>query len=296
MGLWSAFFVVRRYEQAQRLAWLLGAMWLFLAILGLARRHWGERGGRWRKVVDFAVSWVGQSASQEILFFVLPFWIRSTTWNSANALFTGLLLVLAATVVVDRVYQRILSRIRWAMLHKSLVQFAALAFFIPVATGLHTLVALALAGALAGLVAALALGSGRWWMVFPVGPMAGALLATAMSDWIAPVPLRVEHGVFATAVVDRVPSDTVSTCRRGAMLWAWTPVFAPLGMNDSLVHSWHRDGRKLSEVRLEIQGGRKGGFRTWSASSKACAEPGTAELEVRTRSGQLVGRMSIPVR
>lgn len=296
MGLWSAFFVVRRYDQAQRLAWLLGAMWLFLGLLALVRRKLPEQPSRGQRIGAFVLAWVAQSASQEILFFVLPFWIRSTTWTSRNAIFTALLVALAATVVVDPIYQWILARLRVAMLHKALVQFAALAFLVPVATGLHTLAALALAGALAGVVAAMALKAGRPWAALPLGAIAGALCAVGASGWIAPVPLRLEHGVFASGVVQRNPSDTLSVCPRGRTLWAWTPVFAPAGMRDSLVHAWSRDGRELSQTRLEVQGGRKSGFRTWSVSSRAAAEPGEVTLEIRTVDGQIVGRMSISVK
>ncbi|HNY30640.1 MAG TPA: DUF5924 family protein [Fibrobacteria bacterium] len=295
-GLWSAFFIVRRYEQAQRLAWLLGAMWLFIAGLAFARSRLGDESARRKQIVVFAATWAAQSASQEIMFFVLPFWIRSTTWNSPNALFTAILILLAVTVLVDPIYQRILQRMRLAVFHKSLIQFAALAFLVPVATGMHTLHALALAGGLAGSAAGLALGASRRWVSFSLGAFAGAAGAVAMSGWIAPVPLRVEHGVFASGVVHRMPRDTLVVCRSGRDLWAWTPVFAPSGMRDSVVHSWWRDGRKLSEVRLALQGGRSAGFRTWSVSGKAAAEPGAVVLEVRTIPGQIVGRMSIPVR
>jgi hypothetical protein len=296
MGLWSAFFVVRRYEQAQRLAWLLGAMWLFLGLLALLRRKLPDQPSRWQRIVAFVLAWVEQSASQEILFFVLPFWIRSTTWNSPNAVFTVLLIALAGTTVFDPLYLWILARLRLAMLHKSLVQFAALAFLVPVATGIHTLAALALAGGLAGLVSGFAFGSRRPWPGPAMGTFAGALLAVAGSSWIAPVPMRLERGVFTSGISQREPVDTLRTCPPGRTIWAWTPVFAPRGMRDSLVHAWHRDGHELSQTRLVVQGGRMGGFRTWSASGRAAAQPGWASLEVRTTAGQIVGRMSIPVK
>lgn len=296
MGLWSAFFVVRRYEQAQRLAWLLGAMWVFLALLAITRKEIRRSDARWKRILAFVLAWVGQSASQEILFFVLPFWIRSTTWSSPNAAFTVLLIGLAATVVVDPCYQWILKHLRLAMIHKSLVQFSALAFLVPVITGLRTLGALGLAGALAGSVAALATRFHRPWVAIPLGGLAGSLVAVAASPWIAPVPMRLEHAVFSTGVSQRAPLDTITSGLRGRPLWAWTSVFAPAGLRDSLIHAWTRDGRNLSEVRLAIQGGRAGGFRTWSSSARAASESGNVRVEVRTISGQVVGRMMIPVK
>ncbi len=294
IGLWSAFFVVRRYEQARRVGWLLGAAWIVLGLLALVRvRVHQDR--KWKRVAEFCLAWLAQSASQEIMFFVLPFWIRSTTWTSRNAPFTALLLLLCATVVVDPVYRWILRDIRLAAIHKSLVQFAALAFLVPVFTGAHTLEALALAGALAGGISALAGQFKRPWIAIPSGVFLGASITVAAAGWIAPVPLRIEDGVFCSGVSRRLPVDTIHSAVRGRELWAYTPIFAPAGLRDTLVHSWSRDGRKLATVHLPLQGGRVEGFRTWSSSALAGTGPGEVSVETLTGSGQIIGRMTISV-
>ena len=294
MGLWSAFFVVRRYEQARRVAWLLGAAWVVLGLLALVRAAIPDD-RKWKGKVDFGLVWIAQSASQEILFFVVPFWIRSTTWTSRNAPFTAALLLLCATVLVDPVYQWIVRDLRAAVVHKSLVQFTALAFLVPVFTGTHTLEALALAGALAGGIATTASRLGRPWVAIPTGIFLGAALATAAAPWIAPVPLRVEGGVFCSGVARRLPTDTLRSCPRGRELWAYTPVFAPAGLSDTLTQSWSRDGRELARVHLPLSGGRAEGYRTWSSSALAGSRPGEVSLETSLGSGQIVGRMTIPV-
>jgi hypothetical protein len=295
-GLWSAFFVARRYEQARRVAWLLGAAWLALALVALLRRdRRGEKRRRWAKGAEFALSWAGQSASQEILFFVLPFWVRSTTWGSRNALFTSLLLLLGVTVLVDAVYARIQSSVRAAVLHKSMVQFAALAFLVPTLSGAHTSEALALAGAISGGTASLSGRSGRPWLACAAGVFLGAALPVLAESWIAPVPLRVEHAVFSSKVAGRAPVDTLRSAPRGRELWAWTPVFAPAGLRDTLLHRWERDGREVATVRLPLRGGRKEGFRTWSSSALAASARGEVALTTLTADGQIVGRMTISV-
>jgi len=83
--------------------------------------------------------------------------------------------------------------------------------------------------------------------------------------------------------------------KRGIELWAFTPVFAPSGLSDTLVHAWSRDGRECARVRLPLLGGRAKGFRVWSSSALAAAGRGTASVETFTGEGQLVGRMTIPV-
>jgi len=48
-------------------------------------------------------------------------------------------------------------------------------------------------------------------------------------------------------------------------------------------------------VRLPLQGGRAGGFRTWSSSSLAGSRSGKVSVETLLESGQIVGRMTISV-
>ena len=295
MGLWSAFGVARRYEQARRIAWLLGAAWIIILLLAVVRRTLSREDAPWKRHLEYALRWVGQSASQEIMFFVLPFWVRSTTWNSRNALFTIVLLALGVTVLVDAIYVRVQRRIRLLMLHKSLVQFSALAFLVPTLTGAHTTEALALAGAVSGGIAGLAGRFRRPWITGAVGVFLGASLPLLASSWIAPVPLRVEHGVFASGVVDRNPSDTLHQARRGAELWAWTPIFAPAGFHDTLVQEWTRDGRPIRSAHLPLRGGRKQGFRTWSSSARAASATRSLAVETLTPDGQIVGRQTIEV-
>jgi len=294
-GAWSAFFVVRRYSQARRVAWLLGTIWIVLGLLALVRSALRKNDRKWMRVLEISLTWIGQGASQEILFFVLPFWIRSTTWTSRNAPFTVLLLLLCGTVVVVPVYNWFLRDIRAAAIHNSLVQFAALAFLVPTLSGVHTLESLALAGALAGGISGIAGRFRRPWITLPVGVFAGASLAIAAAPWIAPVPLRIEGGVFCSAISARLPSDTLVRARRGRELWAFTPVFAPSGLRDTLVHTWSRDGRQAAQVRLPLLGGRARGYRVWSSSALAASGSGKVSVETSTGGGQLVGRMTISV-
>jgi hypothetical protein len=298
-GLWNAFGVVRHYEQARWVAWMLAGAWLVFAALAWIRWRAQARGGAGRRteIVIYLFSWASQSLSQEILFFVLPFWIRSTTWSSHNAPFTVLLLLLAASTLYDPLYmERIAGRTRLLLVHKALVAFAGLAFVVPVLMGAHTLRALALAGGLAGLATAFAVRTRRTIAVPVLGACAGAVLAVGMSDWIAPVPLRIEHGVFSRGVRGKCPVDTLRSAQPGSELWAWTPVFAPSGLTDTVFHVWSRDGRELARIPLPLHGGRKEGFRIWSSSRRAAASAGDVELEVVTAGGQLVGAMTISVR
>ena len=298
LGIWSAFGVVRRYDQARRVAWLLAGIWLaFGAMVWLRRfvRH-REVAPKWVSGMSFALAWIAQSMSQEILFFVLPFWIRSTTWTSVNAPFTVLLIVLAGATVFDPVYQgKIAPRTHWRLVHKALVAFAGLAFVVPALLGAHTIAALAIAGGLAGMATTFAIPTQRKVNLALLGAFVGASMAVIFCGWIAPVPLRVEKGVITSGVRDRLPVDSLSRSPIGRELWAWTPVFAPSGLNDTLVHAWSRDGRELARVPLVLHGGRKEGFRTWSSSRGVASQAGKVRVDVSTSGGQLVGRMTVSV-
>src|SRR5690606_41946808 len=57
-----------------------------------------------------------QMIHQEGLFFVLPFLYTATTWNSGQALFTGLVGAAALIALVDPLYFRWLSTRRWVFL------------------------------------------------------------------------------------------------------------------------------------------------------------------------------------
>lgn len=296
-GLWSAFGVVRHYEQARRVAWCLALTWLCVGALALVRRALAARPESvWRRRVEWCLTWATQSLGQEILFFVLPFWVRSTTWGSVNSWFTGMLLCLGATVLVDPVYRWFSRHTRLLVLHKSLVQFSALAFLFPVLAASHTLAALAWAGGASGAVASFGRKGSRPWRSVPAGALVGALLALVLSDWIAPVPLRISGSAVCSSVVGRNPSDTLGSVPRGMPIVVWTRIFAPSGLRDTVVHAWSRDGIGILRVPLVLQGTPGSGFRTWSSSRTASARPGRVEVEVLTRQGQLVGRTGFEVR
>ena len=53
---------------------------------------------------------------QESLFFVLPFFFVTTTWNSGQLVFTGLLAAAGLVSIVDPLYYKWLAPRRWLFL------------------------------------------------------------------------------------------------------------------------------------------------------------------------------------
>jgi hypothetical protein len=79
---------------------------------------------------------------------------------------------------------------------------------------------------------------------------------------------------------------------------AFTPVAAPAALHQAIEHRWRHEGRVVSTVRLAtpVQGGRPGGFRTYSRKADFAADAyGRWSVDVVTASGQLIGRLRFRV-
>ena len=65
-GLWNAFGVVRHYEQARWVAWMLAGLWIVFGALAWIRRRAKAAGetGRRTEIVLYLFSWASQSLSQ----------------------------------------------------------------------------------------------------------------------------------------------------------------------------------------------------------------------------------------
>jgi hypothetical protein len=138
----------------------------------------------------------------------------------------------------------------------------------------------------AGLVAVLAIGGA--WLARPAVP---------------PAPVSLVRPTMARAVVDLAPVDPVSRVTLAELhawggLAAFTPVAAPAALRQPIEHRWRHEGRVVSTVLLPtpVQGGRLGGFRTYSRKSDFPSEArGRWSVDVVTAAGQLIGRVRFRV-
>jgi hypothetical protein len=118
---------------------------------------------------------------------------------------------------------------------------------------------------------------------------------------LPPVPLFIAARTMAWAV-DGDSLEPVSGAiqadelrRRG--LIAYTAIYAPAGLQQSVRHVWRQDGHVVDDVRLSpVRGGRREGFRTYSRKTSFPADPsGRWVVDVLTGSDQLVGRLRFTV-
>lgn len=81
---------------------------------------------------------------------------------------------------------------------------------------------------------------------------------------------------------------------QGAPIYAFSSIFSPKNLNLKIIHEWQHNGFEghwinVSAIELPVVGGRDGGFRTYSARTNL--EPGKWRVNIKTQSGQTIGRL-----
>ena len=305
----ASFFLVERHEASARiiaLLMLLGWLWLVLepVLSGVLARRFGLR------LPPALLRYATQMIHQESLFFTLPFFLASTSWNSGQALFTGGLIVAALVVLIDPIYYQRLAPRRWLFLtFHTLTLFVVLLVALPlilhVPTGRSYELALALAVVLAFPSLLGSITVPRWWRGLLV---VGLMLMLAGVGWLArlwvpPATLRLTEVAIATVIDDdnRAPRnrlveiDAAQLVERG--LYAYTAIKAPLGLQERIEHVWIHEGRELDRIALDIRGGREEGYRAWTSKKNFPPAPGGRwQVRVLTGDGRMIGTLRFRVR
>lgn len=301
MGLGSYFLIQRHAALAQWLTALMLVGWVALLFEGLLcrllARYLGER------VPQILVRYAAQALHQETLFFVLPFFLATTTWLSMQSLFTGLLIVCAAASTIDPIYYDVVAPRRWLFFgFHALTLFAALLTGGPIFLSLNTGDSIALAS-VAMAVCALpsfndVIQARHWgrWLLMAVLSIALGLGAWQARFWIPPATLTVQQMAITPTLntSTREPGSdmgTISVSQLGSGLYAFSAIKAPRGLHQGVFHVWSHDGQVVHRVALHIQGGsREGGYRSWSHIKWFGDKPvGEWRVAVVTDDGQLIG-------
>ncbi|HQZ01225.1 MAG TPA: DUF5924 family protein [Thauera sp.] len=305
----ASFFLVERHEGFARviaLAMLLGWVWLVLerALSELLTERFGLR------LPPGLLRYATQMIHQESLFFALPFFLASTSWNSGQAVFTGCLIVAALVALTDPIYYKRLAPRRWLFLtYHTLTLFAVLLVAMPLILHLPTARSYELALGIAVLLAFPSLlGSitlPRWWRGVLV---VGLMLALGGVGWLArlwvpPATLRLTEVALATVIddVSRAPDnrlveiDAAQLAEHG--LFAYTAIQAPLGLQERIQHVWMHEGREIDRITLDIHGGRAEGYRAWTRKQNFPPAPGGRwQVRVLTGDEQMIGTLRFRVR
>ncbi|ALI01581.1 DUF2914 domain-containing protein [Pseudomonas sp. FW306-02-F02-AA] len=304
-GVCSFILVDRQQSLATWIATIMLVSWLWLMLENSLTELFTKVFKR--EIPQPLLRYATQMIHQESLFFVLPFFFITTTWNSGQLVFTGLLGAAALVSITDPLYYKWLAPRRWLFLAMhTLTLFAALLTALPIILNLTTAQSFKLALGTAMLLSFPSLAS-----IFPIRTIRGALSVLSITlaigcagwllrSWVPPATLWMTQVAISTQLQDRTPGDShneVSVAQlRPDGLYAYTAINAPRGLDERIYHVWQFNGQEVDRIALDIHGGRKEGYRAWSHKQNFPGNPaGDWQVRVLTEDGQVIGVLRFEV-
>ncbi|HEY7883617.1 MAG TPA: DUF5924 family protein [Cellvibrionaceae bacterium] len=306
-GIASFALVERKPILAQIIVVLMLATWVWLMLENTLRRNALRLLNL--NIPRPALQFVTQMVHQESLFFVLPFFFFTLTWNSGQLVFMALLTCAALVSVVDPLYYNHLAKRQWLYMgFHSLTLFAVLLTGLPIILHLTTAQAypLALGTAMVLAIPSIikALPPRRWWRYVALI----ALMATlGVSGWFArfwvpPATLWLTD-VSISFEVDPERKTYGQSIRQLSHeqlhhngLFAYSAIRAPRGLNERIYHVWRLDGELVDKIALDIQGGRDEGYRAWTHKQHFPENAlGRWQVQVVTEANQMIGVLRFEV-
>ncbi len=324
LGTGVVFFAQQGFEHARWLAVSLGVAWLLVVVLfrygAAAPEGEGEQGWQVRafdaqdpkvRVRFYVMTYALKNLYQGMLFFLLPFYWKSTTLDAENGWFVLLLGACAVVSTLDIVFDRVLMRWRaLASTFHGIALFACLNLVVPALfPDTRTLWSLLAAATFSVVsfwtlhVTTRQLKKKLYGGLFVASIGAGIGVAYAARAAIPPVPMYVSSaGVGPEQLADGRLAMEVKTLHPAVIqeLIAVTDVVVPGGKGDRLRHVWRRQGREVhrsTEETSRIEGP-KGVVRLRSSLTEKDLPGdllGNWSVDVETEDNQLVGRTEFRV-
>ncbi len=308
LGVASFFLVNRQSGSAGIIAIVLLISWLWLMLENLMTQKIARRFGL--ELPPVILRFLTQLIHQESLFFVLPFFLVTTTWNSGQAVFTSALIIIGLVTIIDPVYYRWLAARRWLF-----IIFHTLALFIVLLTALPMLLRVTTEQSyIYATVATVLLAvptlfrlmtEGRkWWgllqTIILTGVLAcmlwyGRVFVPPATLWLTDVHVTTELGDNRGSPKDAIKSLSEHQLHTQG-LYAYTAIRAPRGLSEQVFHVWMQNGKEVDRIALKIQGGRAAGYRTWTHKRHFPADSvGKWKVVVVTSAGQMIGILRFQV-
>ncbi len=255
----------------------------------------------------WCIEFINQNLYQDLILFLLPIYYQSSTLFSANIVFVVVIAILSIITTFDNVYRRLILRSKAAQfLFYTFNLFAFINFAMPVLFGIRNIYSLYLSISLSVLfLAPLFVDYREIFRRSKAAVIAGVVLISIAAinlskGFIPPVPLKLVSGT-ASIDIDRIKKEPIKPLENISSkgletIYCYTSIFAPMGIHETLWHVWKKDGATMQKVSLEITGGRKEGYRTWS--KKAVDKNNTKgkwTVDVLTDGGQLIGRVRFEI-
>ena len=248
------------------------------------------------------------------------FYSRSATLTS-TAIFFALLVVL---LISNEFLRNRLSSLRLLVSLYAVVCFAFFTFFLPVMTGYMNSIIFLTGAALSAAVtfrvvqliyrnnADRSMGE-TIGVTAPAFALIGLLVGFYFLNWIPPVPLSLKFGGIYHEVKKAGERFELSFEKKWYQVWkrsdstfpadepiyCFTAVFAPVDLNTTVYHHWYfrvnseRPFTHADKIPIKISGGREGGYRAYSFKQRL--DPGDWRVDVETKDGRIVGRVSVQV-
>lgn len=299
-GVASFLLVERKQGLAQIIAVMVLASWCWLVSEKSLHRlvnHWFRL-----QLPRPLFIYAAQLVHQESLFFVIPFFLITTAWNSIQAFYTGILLLAAVISIIDPVYFRWLAlRRHWYFAFHGLTLFAVLQTALPIIFQLPTAESYHWSLFIALLVATSNVGEKADWSWWQRGLSAAVLIIVLgfaglmVKPYIPPATLWLTEVAITNEMnnAQRAPKNHLKTLSETELrqgLYAYTAIHAPRGLNERIYHEWQLNGQVVDKVALEIRGGREQGYRAWTHKVNFPANAtGRWQIRVVTDADQLIG-------
>jgi hypothetical protein len=294
-------FVMRRGLEYVPIAIMLVMTAMILLPMRLYR-FTGKKSAKFAKTADFAL----QLVLNNVLIFILPFYIESITFFSRTIFFAPLIIALTVIIGWTNLYNRLITgRPLWGSIYYALVFFCSLNILFPVVFGMRNIYSIAVSGLVAGGLVAV--------LIIPRMPYlknrknmiktaAGIIFVIAVAwfgrSFIPPAPLMLKDSAACEGIEGFRPAGEFQTAEfpPGKEIYFYSAVFAPSGLQEGIIHRWRYNGRWLMDIDIkEIIGGRKEGFSTWSFR-RFLEGTGEYTVEVWTQGGQILGHKSFRVK
>jgi len=303
-GVLTLFVFRRGLPNVAYIVGYLLLLWLVFAVLVELRQPLAESGRRSGRLVVTAADYTIQTLFHGLLLFVLPAYWASTTLTSRNVIFLVLLVLLTLLATFDPWYRAIVHPRPWLGYVFFVVSiFAALNVALPL-VGLPPFWALMASAFVASLAITPVVrrAGDRTWVgalrvTVALGVVAVALAAVGRA-WIPPAPLFMARAAILWDVLDldnveALPTTISAEEVKARGLVAYTAIYAPAGLRQSVSHVWRHRGRVIETVALApVLGGRREGYRTYSRKTSFPEDAdGRWSVDVVTASGQLIGRL-----
>ncbi|RRV09179.1 DUF2914 domain-containing protein [Pseudomonas sp. v388] len=300
-GIASFILVDRQAGLATWIAVVMLISWVWLMVENSIVSLFNKRFGK--EIPQGLLRYGTQMIHQESLFFVLPFFFITTTWNSGQAIFTAFLGAAGLISIIDPLYYKWLAPRRWLfMALHTLTLFAALLTALPIILHLTTAQSYKLALGVAMLLSFPSLASSfpinNWRRAVAVPVMILAIGAGGwlLRSWVPPATLWLTEVAVSTDFdnKNRKPGESISQISAGQLrsggLYAYTAINAPRGLEERIYHVWRHEGKEVDRIALDIHGGRKEGYRAWTHKQNFSQDVvGRWQVRVLTEDGQMIG-------